>query len=351
MIVRIAWVSLISACRSDIGARPIRCRYLPENIRAHAIRESSESASCGSTGVPGWWYSGPAQAGGKTRRPRTAWSPPCRAMTSASTRRVACRSSALCSAPVSATNSPRIRRPASIASRPRFGEPDASSPGVLRVDLLPQPAALPEVSDRFGRGLLGDLQAFGEIGDPSGHSRSGAGRARHPRIAGRRSRRRPICAAPRRPMPPGDEREQPQVQIVNGDRVVGHLRHQPFVSCTSGIPSMTSRWSNAMRAGRGPSERERVWQLVAAPARPLGWDPATIFPRRSRRPARRPAAARSVPAVLVPSRGHGRRSAAHGMAAGAPACGAGGGGELVDGRRPAPSPPRRIRRAGRGGLP
>ena len=105
-------------------------------------------------------------------------------MTSASTRRVACRSSAVCSAPVSATNSARIRRPASIASRPRFGEPDASSPGVLRVDLLPQPAALPEVSDRFGRGLLTE----------------------------------------------------------------------------------------------GPSERERVWQLVAAPAPPLGRDPATIFP-------------------------------------------------------------------------
>ena len=33
-----------------------------------------------------------------------------------------------------------------------------------------------------------------------------------------------------------------------------------------------------MRAGRGPSERERVWQLVAAPAPPLGWDRSTIFP-------------------------------------------------------------------------
>ena len=307
-IVRIAWVSLISACRSDIGARQIRCRYLPENIRAHAIRESSESASCGSTGVPGWWYSGPAQLGGNTRRPRTALSPPCRAMTSASTRRVACRSSALCSAPVSATNSPRIRRPASIASRPRFGEPDASSPGVLRVDLLPQPAALPEVSDRFGRGLLGDLQAFGEIADR-------------------------------------------QVQIVNGARVVGHPRHQPFVSYTYSDPrhdvavvECDARWEGPVRARAGVAAGGR-----AGPAAGLG--SGDDLPRRSRRPAGRPAAARSVPAVLVPSRGHGRRSAAHGMAAGAPACGAGGGGELVDGRRPAPSPPRRIRRAGRGGLP
>ena len=58
-----------------------------------------------------------------------------------------------------------------------------------------------------------------------------------------------------------------------------HLRQHPFVSCTYWDPQpdlavaeCDARWEV------DPTERERVWNLVAVPARPLGWDPVTIFP-------------------------------------------------------------------------
>jgi len=58
-----------------------------------------------------------------------------------------------------------------------------------------------------------------------------------------------------------------------------HLRQHPFVSCTYWDPQpdlavaeCDARWEV------DPTERERVWNLVAVPALPLGWDPVTIFP-------------------------------------------------------------------------
>ena len=58
-----------------------------------------------------------------------------------------------------------------------------------------------------------------------------------------------------------------------------HLRHHRFVSCTCWDPQhdvavaeCDARWE------MDSAERERVWGLVATPAPPLGWDPATIFP-------------------------------------------------------------------------
>ena len=85
-----------------------------------------------------------------------------------------------------------------------------------------------------------------------------------------------------------------------------HLRQHPFVSCTYWDPQpdlavaeCDARWEV------DPTERERVWNLVPvrAPAARLG--SGDDLPGRSCRPEGRPAAARSVAAVLVEGRGRG----------------------------------------------